>query len=233
MKTISRYLSKGLDKLLGLDFENDFLNESFSQIQVNLYLGARPKLEHLKILKDLGITQVLSCLDENKRSNVSFLESEFETLFVPLEDKVSEDIAPAIHDCIRFASKLKSPHEKLLVHCEAGVSRSASLVIALLMHREHKSFYDAFSDVYSARAKILPNIGFASQLQQLEHKLGTIKSFDGNHSSLSKYLCEICNAPLDIDSLQSVLEKHDYNAWSSFQAIFGDDIPRVIQGLKL
>lgn len=54
----------------------------------------------------------------------------------------------------------------VLVHCNAGVSRSSSIVIGYLMLREELSFHDAYSQVKLARPSIRPNPGFYQQLQK-------------------------------------------------------------------
>jgi len=46
------------------------------------------------------------------------------------------------------------------VHCAAGVSRSASIVIAYLMKINHWTFENAYSFVKSKRKIIDPNFGF-------------------------------------------------------------------------
>uniref|UniRef100_A0A8C7Y4E2 Dual specificity phosphatase 19b n=1 Tax=Oryzias sinensis TaxID=183150 RepID=A0A8C7Y4E2_9TELE len=56
----------------------------------------------------------------------------------------------------------------VLVHCNAGVSRSPSVVIGYLMIREGLSFDDAFSQVKQARPSSRPNSGFYQQLQNFE-----------------------------------------------------------------
>lgn len=53
----------------------------------------------------------------------------------------------------------------VLVHCNAGVSRSSSIAIGYLMQREGLSFEDAYSQVKVARPSIHPNRGFYQQLQ--------------------------------------------------------------------
>lgn len=53
----------------------------------------------------------------------------------------------------------------VLVHCNAGVSRSSSVVIGYLMQREELSFEDAYSQVKLARPSSHPNRGFHQQLQ--------------------------------------------------------------------
>jgi protein-tyrosine phosphatase len=48
----------------------------------------------------------------------------------------------------------------VLVHCHAGVSRSASCVIAFLMQDKKMNFQEAFAFASKRRPLIFPNLGF-------------------------------------------------------------------------
>jgi len=48
----------------------------------------------------------------------------------------------------------------VLVHCFAGVSRSATIVIAYLMQEKEMNMEHAFSFASRARPIIFPNMGF-------------------------------------------------------------------------
>lgn len=234
-KTVDKIMQK-IYALLGLDFDMDLHDEFFSQLKPDLYLGSRPLPEHIEDLKKGGITHIISCLDEAKRSQVAFLAEDFTTLFLPLKDGIHEDIASSFRPFFDFVSTAQelTPHAKFLVHCEVGVSRSASLALALIMKRESKRFFEVYQEVRLKRAKILPNIGFASQLQKLEINSGYGKRLvKGDISSLALYLHQICHAPADTVLLQAMLEKNNFNALSALQDIFGNEIPRVIQGVRL
>jgi predicted protein tyrosine phosphatase len=156
-------------------------------------------------------------------------------LFVPVRDGIHEDISAAFPEVFDFAASAPSvdANAKLLVHCEVGVSRSATVAIALVMKSENKSFLDAFAQVRAQRPEVLPNIGFASQLQHLEHALRPELRRTGQLSSLARYLKETCNVPVEAELLQDALERHEYDAPKAIRAIFGDDIPRVVQGVRL
>ena len=55
-----------------------------------------------------------------------------------------------------------------LVHCYAGVSRSASVVIGYLISRYGMSYPDALVHVQNARDVVNPNVGFRKQLIEFE-----------------------------------------------------------------
>jgi protein-tyrosine phosphatase len=52
-----------------------------------------------------------------------------------------------------------------MVHCKAGMSRSAALVIAYLMIEHKWPYEDAFTYVKKKRHIIAPNEGFVRQLR--------------------------------------------------------------------
>ncbi len=211
---------------LGFDFSVDLRPDAFSRITETLYVGVRPKPDDVERLQELGITHVASCLNEPQLSTMTFLDASFETLRLPLHDGMEEDIAATFPTFLNFASSA----DVLLVHCQAGVSRSATLATALLMTTQDLSFLDAYMLLREKRPGVLPNIGFASQLQHLEHER---RSERPELSSLARYLRDIACAPVPIEELQEVLERHDFNAPKALRAIFADEIPRVVQGARL
>lgn len=230
-------LGERLLALLGLDFDFtlDLRRQALSEITDSLFVGRRPRVGDTAALKAAGITHVVSCLPEGERDTVSFLGDDFECLFVPLADGIHEDIATVFPVVFDFAAVAKeaSAGAKLLVHCEVGVSRSAAVAIALVMKSENKTFFDAYAHVRSRRPDILPNIGFASQLQRLEHEVLPELRAGGELSSLARYLREVCNAPADVVLIQEALERHDFDAVAALRAIFADEIPRVVQGVRV
>jgi protein-tyrosine phosphatase len=232
-------LDKLADRVLsrlgrGLDFSVDLRESFFSEITRTLYLGARPNEERVPELKGAGVTHVVSCLAEDDRSQTAFLGQHFDHLFLGVRDGMHEDIAGTFSQLFDFATAATASDAKakLFVHCEVGVSRSATLAIALLMKTEGLSFFDALREVRSKRFQVLPNIGFASQLQRLEHELQP-RSVTSVPSSLAQYLHGICNAPVEIEVLQSALERHCFDAPTALRMIFDGDIPRVVQGVRL
>ncbi|XP_052579811.1 dual specificity protein phosphatase 19 isoform X2 [Peromyscus californicus insignis] len=56
----------------------------------------------------------------------------------------------------------------VLVHCNAGVSRAAAIVIGFLMSSEEIEFTSAYSLVKDARPSVCPNPGFIEQLRTFQ-----------------------------------------------------------------
>lgn len=62
-----------------------------------------------------------------------------------------------------------------LVHCFAGVSRSATTVIIYLMKTRNITYHEAHAFVKKRRRIIYPNAGFVRQMKAYESKL--VKNF--------------------------------------------------------
>lgn len=74
----------------------------------------------------------------------------------------------------QVADRIKAQKDrggKTLVHCMAGVSRSASLVIVYLMKHCGMSLRQAYHYVKSARPIIRPNVGFWAKMVEYEKRL--------------------------------------------------------------
>lgn len=214
---------------LDLDLADDPLGDAFHPITPTVTLGRRPRPDQVEALQALGIRRVVSCLPESEREAMAFLGDDFETLFLPLRDGVHEDIGAALSPFLAFVASATSG-ERVLVHCEVGVSRSATLAIAHVMASGPVRFHEAFLQVRRRRPQVLPNVAFASALQRFEHTLFPPRT-DG-YASLTRYLHDACAVPVSIDVLQGMLEAHDFDALRAIRAIFGDEVPRVVQGVR-
>ena len=87
--------------------------------------------------------------------------------FVYLLDLPEADLLSALTECIPFLSHAHlAQHGRVLIHCQAGISRSASVVIAyLLACNPSWSVKDAWDVCAASRPYINPNEGFVSQLE--------------------------------------------------------------------
>ena len=84
-----------------------------------------------------------------------------------IDDDPNEPIEIYFDVCFDFLDHCAKP---VLVHCEAGMSRSATMVIAWLMHRG-QTLSEAYNYVIGKRSFIQPNNGFLFKLYQLSEKL--------------------------------------------------------------
>ena len=64
-------------------------------------------------------------------------------------------------ECIEYIDRVIDDGGRVVVHCMAGVSWSATVIIAYLMTKNKCSFKEAFDYTRSKRMVINPNPGFA------------------------------------------------------------------------
>lgn len=87
--------------------------------------------------------------------------------YIPCLDLPETSMEETFEDASEFIDIAIDAKGVVLVHCNAGVSRSASVVIAFLILKKRMSFDDAFELVKERRPAIQPNSGFVKQLREL------------------------------------------------------------------
>lgn len=99
-------------------------------------------------------------------------------LAIQLADVTTADPAPWFDPVADFIAGARAGGGAVLVHCGAGVSRSATLVIAHLMRSRGWSAERALAHVTAARSVAAPNDGFWRALCALESRLGLAQRSD-------------------------------------------------------
>lgn len=133
-----------------------------------LYLGNQQQGANKKMLKDIGITRILSVKES---FGLPPANPDFEVLHMPMSDYGNQDLRELMDQCIDFIEQTKQKHEKILVHCRLGVNRSTTIVLAYLMLRERWTLKQAWTHVKAQRTQALPQQGYWLQLIALEKDL--------------------------------------------------------------
>jgi atypical dual specificity phosphatase len=155
----------------------------------SIYIGSKSDAGNREQLRNLGVTHVLNASHEMP----NFHETDISLRYLKLEllDNDDQDMGPAFEAAFAFlddalgasasssnsdnntnsSSSSSSNGGRVLVHCQMGVSRSASLVIAYAMRAYQCSLLHAIAMVRARRQQVLPNKGFLVQLARLEHRL--------------------------------------------------------------
>lgn len=108
-------------------------------------------------------TAILNCTKDVPMSpyGVDYLQ-------LGLDDSPLERISNTFPTTNKFIDKHLSRGNRVLVHCYAGISRSAAIVIAYLMYKYNMPFMEMYNYAKSKRGIINPNFGFITQLHSYQ-----------------------------------------------------------------
>eukprot|EP01084_Bolivina_argentea_P292770 503413_1 len=181
-------LKQYLGIMLNINEDNIILYPS-NIIDDKLYLGNAQHALNKKILTDLNITHIINCtqdigclfnidIDQKNNNNTDEKTQSLNIKYfqIPVADTQTQQIVEYFIKVIDFiidAFSTNNDKNRILCHCQAGISRSSTIVIAYLMYSNQISMVNALQYVKSKRNIICPNTGFSKQLlifdQYLKH----------------------------------------------------------------
>jgi len=125
------------------------------------------------VLSDLACAQCLwlHFIHYNTPARIRHIWQKFKYKSIDIHDIPSSNIFQYFLSTNEWIHNARSSGHPVLVHCAAGVSRSASLCIAYLMEKQNMSLKAAFDHLRKCRQCICPNAGFMRQLRQFEEYL--------------------------------------------------------------
>lgn len=138
-----------------------------SEVLDRLYISSRVFASDKRQLASYGITHIVNVSECDE-----CYPEKFEYLSFPeVEDNKNQDLTDVFIISAAFIdAALISPRARVLIHCVAGVSRSAAIALGYMMHKGQR-LVDAYEQLHAARPLIMPNVGFLKQLFQLEQRL--------------------------------------------------------------
>ncbi|XP_056129100.1 dual specificity protein phosphatase 1 [Lampris incognitus] len=132
-----------------------------------LYLGSAYHASRKDMLDMLGITALI-----NVSANCpNHFEDSFLYKSIPVEDNHKADISSWFNVAIEFIDSVRNKGGRVFVHCQAGISRSATICLAYLMRTNRVKLDEAFEFVKQRRSIISPNFSFMGQLLQFESQV--------------------------------------------------------------
>ncbi|XP_049804728.1 dual specificity protein phosphatase 10 [Schistocerca nitens] len=139
-----------------------------SRVLPFLVLGNARDAQNLDCLRRLGVTRVLNVTQQLQpppaAPDISYKQ-------LPAADSTHQNIKQYFEEAFDFIEEARKTGTSVLVHCQAGISRSATIAIAYIMKHKLLSMVDAYKLVKSARPIISPNLNFMGQLVELEQCL--------------------------------------------------------------
>jgi hypothetical protein len=128
----------------------------------SIFIGPRRSaLVPLEELQEAGVTAIVNCSKRvpcRHRPVLNYCQ-------VAINDVDAADILSYLPGATLFLQSYLSQGHSVLVHCEAGVSRSSTVVVAYLMRYRAMSREDAYRHVQARRSIVKPNTGFWYQLE--------------------------------------------------------------------
>lgn len=125
-----------------------------------LYLGNHHNAQDPEFLESANITAILDVagFDRKYSKKISYKS-------VPAFDYEGFDMSVFFEECFEFIHEYRVQGRNVFVHCQAGMSRSPTIVIGYLLKNEGMDYETAFEFVKKRRARIGPNKGFRTQLK--------------------------------------------------------------------
>ncbi|EIE76741.1 hypothetical protein G6F57_000111 [Rhizopus arrhizus] len=87
-----------------------------------------------------------------------------------------DNLVLELQKAVDIIDKARSAGQNILVHCQCGIARSATVIIAYVMKTMRLSMQDAYDFVKKTSPVISPNLGLLFQLREYEQTLKTNKS---------------------------------------------------------
>jgi len=138
-----------------------------SEILPFLLIGNHRDASNRELLKELKVTHVLNV---TAQLPLHFESDGITCKILAASDSGSQNLKQYFAEAIEFIDKAREVNGRVLVHCQAGVSRSPTIVIAYLMARNQQNLSDAFSFVKDRRSIVAPNLNFMGQLLEFDQQ---------------------------------------------------------------
>jgi len=145
-----------------------------TKVLPRLYLGTFDDANNENELMAKGITHILSLIGH--KSSVKWVKHKQK----PMNDYGKTDLNGVLEEVLTFMEEGQKDGNSLLVHCQSGQNRSATVVIAFLMMNCHETLFLAHNKLKNLRPVVQINVEYAKQLLELEKELFKENSLPSN-----------------------------------------------------
>lgn len=173
------------------------MSDEVSRILGGIYLGGfLPIANHVPLKVQYNVTHILSVLKLETIPEY-LIRKGYTFKNIPIDDDDVTDIIQYFNETNKFIDECLYPMEQeydpakvdfkkkkqsgnaIYIHCQAGISRSTSFVVAYLMYRYDLSLANAMHAVRRRRPNVEPNPNFMEQLKVYEN-MGANKVSEDN-----------------------------------------------------
>lgn len=146
-----------------------------SKVTSNIFIGNKYAiLEKEDVFKENNINVVISALTEEEYEDDMIGSEDFQGMewyrFV-IDDCQFFDIYSHLFEVHYIIQEAVREDKRVFIHCAAGVSRSATLLLGYLMLEKGMMCDDALDYLRKFRPEVDPNPGFMRQLYKLENEV--------------------------------------------------------------
>merc|ERR1719411_1624038 len=146
----------------------DIENHPATQVLPHLYLGNMRDASNVAILGRLNIRYILNV---TAKPRTDPLPARFQYKHLEAADNGFQNLRQFFEEAVAFIDEAKKANTGVLVHCQAGISRSPTIAIAYLMKNYLMPMAEAYKFVKTKRSIISPNLNFMGQLWEFEQVL--------------------------------------------------------------
>ncbi|XP_068427816.1 dual specificity protein phosphatase 12 [Clinocottus analis] len=132
-------------------------------VDLGLYIGTVADLNDSQALTAATVSHILS-VDSVDPSPLVPADVGFRRKWVNVLDEVTSDLLSHLDNCFLFIQEAVNEGGAALVHCQAGRSRSATIITAYLMKRYQLGFTEAYNRLKTVKQDVQVNPGFEEQL---------------------------------------------------------------------
>ncbi|WIA21302.1 hypothetical protein OEZ85_000534 [Tetradesmus obliquus] len=139
----------------------EMLDDRPMKVHEGLFIGSVMAEANKHMLLRAGITDILQVA----QGLFPHHPLVFNYMNIQVQDVPSEDLVAFFPTCFEFIDRAISKGGRVLVHCAAGASRSATVVLGYLMARCGMDLTAAVEHLKAVRPWVCPNLGFLKQLE--------------------------------------------------------------------
>ncbi len=137
-------------------------DEKLHHVIDGVYIGSQDAAFNLPGLNECKITHILNVATGIRNA----FPEQYKYLNIELLDVPETNIRKVFTSTNEFIQQALVGNGRVLIHCNAGISRSSTIVLAYLLGIHHMNYEDAYQLLKTARSNIRPNDGFVQQLKE-------------------------------------------------------------------
>merc|ERR1711963_538123 len=158
----------------------DIENHPATQVTPFLFLGNMTDASDADTLTRLGIDHVLN-VTTVKPTYQQSAKITYKQLLAA--DNGSQNIKQYFDEAFTFIDDARDCKGSVLIHCQAGVSRSPTIAIAYLIKYFSMSMVEAYKFIKNRRSIISPNLNFMGHLLEFEQGIKGVTVTDDDKAA--------------------------------------------------